>query len=118
MTQENWGYSLALDVKGCDPATIRSKEKLQDYVIQLCKLIDMKRYGDCQIVNFGEGNKEGYSLVQLIETSCITGHFSNDLGAAFIDIFSCKPFDMNLVSGFTMEFFGGAEVATHFVCRG
>lgn len=102
-----WGWSLAIDVKHCDPVIIRSKEKIQDYVIQLCKLIDMNRYGDVQIVHFGSGNKEGYSMVQLIETSCITGHFANDLQAAFIDIFTCKEFDPEKAMIFTGEFFGG-----------
>ena len=101
-----WGMSVTVDVQDCDPSIIRSKEKIQDYVIQLCKLIDMKRYGDCMIVNFGEGNKEGYSMVQLIETSCITAHFSNELNAAFIDIFSCKQFDADVVDDFSRNFFG------------
>jgi S-adenosylmethionine/arginine decarboxylase-like enzyme len=103
---EKWGTSLIVDVMNCDPATIRSKEKIQDYVIQLCKLIEMTRHGDCQIVHFGTGNKEGYSMVQLIETSCITGHFANDINAAFIDIFSCKDFNSDEVEDFTRRFFG------------
>ena len=104
-----WGMSATLDVKNCDPNIIKSKERIQDYVIQLCKLIDMVRYGDCQIVHFGSGNKEGFTMVQLIETSSITAHFANDVNAAFIDIFSCKEFDVNDVEEFTMQFFGGQE---------
>ena len=38
----------------------------------------------------------GYSLVQLIETSAITGHFCDLSGDAYIDIFSCKDFDAEL----------------------
>lgn len=110
---EPWGYSLALDVKECNADSIRSKEKIQDYVIQLCKLIDMQRYGDVQIVHFGKGNKEGYSMVQLIETSCITAHFANDTNAAYIDIFSCKQFCGQEVAVFTTEFFG----AKNFIAK-
>lgn len=113
-----WGYSLGLDLKNCDPAIIRSKEKIQDYVIQLCKLIEMVRHGDCQIVHFGNGNKEGYSMVQLIETSCITAHFSNETNAAYIDIFSCKPYDSETVREFSMEFFGSDEATEHLCVRG
>ena len=102
-----WGMSATIDVMNCDPANIRSKEKIQDYVIQLCKLIDMVRFGDCQITHFGTGTKEGFSMVQLIETSCITGHFANDSNSAFIDIFSCKEFDHKLIERFTKDFFGG-----------
>jgi S-adenosylmethionine/arginine decarboxylase-like enzyme len=47
--------------------------------------------------HFGEGNKSGYTLVQLIETSNITGHFCDDSGDAYLDVFSCKYFDENVV---------------------
>ena len=113
-----WGYSIAMDLKWCDPVIIRSRERIQEYVIQLCRLIDMKRYGDCQIVHFGEGNKEGYTMVQLIETSNITAHFANDINSAFIDIFSCKDFNFNSVTEFTRDFFGAGEIATHLNIRG
>lgn len=113
----SWGFSLALDIKNCDPVIIRSEEKLKEYVIELCKLIDMKRYGECQVVHFGTGNKEGFSLVQLIETSCITGHFANDLNAAYIDIFSCKEFCPAVVVDFTRAFFGGKEAVHTFLIR-
>ena len=38
----------------------------------------------------------GYSLVQLIETSAVTGHFCDSSGDAYIDIFSCKDFHAEL----------------------
>lgn len=111
---EAWGYHLSMDLHTCSPGIIRSKELIQDYVIKLCKLIDMKRYGDCQIVHFGEGNKEGYTMVQLIETSNITAHFANDINSAYIDIFSCKPFDQEAASVFTAEFFEATEFCPRF----
>jgi S-adenosylmethionine/arginine decarboxylase-like enzyme len=104
-----WGMSCTVDIKQCNPEKIRSAAVIQDYIIQLCKLIDMVRFGDCQIVNFGSGDKAGFTMVQLIETSCITGHFSNDLNAAFIDIFSCKPFDRDAVVHFTKQFFDAKD---------
>lgn len=50
--------------------------------MKLVKDIDMVPYGGPQVVHFGSGNKAGYTLVQLIETSNITAHFveeTNDL---------------------------------------
>jgi hypothetical protein len=52
----------------------------------------MKAYGPPRIVMFGAGDKKGYTLVQLIETSNITCRFSEDTGAAYLDVFSCKAF--------------------------
>jgi S-adenosylmethionine/arginine decarboxylase-like enzyme len=66
----------------------------------------MKRYGACQIVHFGEGRVAGYSMVQLIETSLISGHFANYTNRAYLDIFSCKGYDPKVVEEFSREFFG------------
>lgn len=116
--QAPWGYSLSMDLIGCDPATIRSKQKIQEYVIQLCKLIDMKRHGDVMIEHFGSGNKEGFTMVQLIETSNVTAHFANDIECAFIDLFSCKEFNANEVASFTKEFFSAANIGLQLIDRG
>ena len=102
----NWGMSTQVDLKNCDPELIKSKSAIQEYVIALCKLIDMKRFGDVQIVHFGEDEKvAGYSMVQFIETSLISGHFANASNAVYIDIFSCKGYNPELAVQFTKEFF-------------
>jgi S-adenosylmethionine/arginine decarboxylase-like enzyme len=41
----------------------------------------------------------GYSLVQLIETSAVTGHFCDASGDAYLDVFSCKDFDAQVAIG-------------------
>lgn len=101
-----WGLSTAVDLQDCDPATIRDRDRIRAYVVALCDLIGMKRYGDCQIVHFGEGRVAGYSMIQLIETSLISGHFANDTNRAYLDIFSCKGYDPALVEAFSKQFFG------------
>ena len=101
-----WGLSTAVDLQDCRPDTIRDRDHIEAYVIALCKLIGMKRYGDCQIVHFGEGRVAGYSMIQLIETSLISGHFANDTNRAYLDIFSCKGYDPVVVEEFSREFFG------------
>jgi len=112
-----WGISAHIDIQNCNPNIIRSKEKIQEFVIQLCKKIDLVRFGDCQIVDFGLGDKHGYSMVQFVETSCITAHFANSSDTAFIDIFSCKDFDIKDVENFTLSFFGGEKSLCHYKNR-
>ncbi len=103
-----WGLHTTIDIKNCNPATIRSKEKITEYVHKLCKLIGMKRFGDTVVIHFGEDQKvAGYSMTQLIETSLISGHFANESNAAYIDIFSCKLYDPLVVQEFTTRFFEG-----------
>lgn len=102
-----FGWHISLDLKDCNDL-IQSKESLRTYVSELCRLLEMKTYGKCLIEYFGEASDKtaGYSLFQFIETSAITGHFSNAYHTAYIDIFSCKPYDYAKVIKFTSDFFG------------
>ena len=114
-----FGYELVLDLQECDRNVMSSAKKLQEYVDTLCKLIKMKKYGKCLLPYFGEKKAftKGYSLVQLIETSSITGHFSEYWGTSYINIFSCKPYDHNLAKKFTKDFFGAKKVKARFLVR-
>jgi len=101
-----WGLSMSVDLKNCNPKTIRSKEKISEFIIKLCKIIDMKRFGEPQILNFGnEERVQGYSFTQLVETSLVSGHLSNYTNAAYIDIFSCKEFEPKKTAEFCKKFF-------------
>mgnify|MGYP000606095657 CR=1 FL=1 len=114
-----WGISSAIDLYKCDPVKIRSKESLKNYIDELCHLIKMEKYGDTYIQHFGESEEvSGYSLVQLITTSCITGHFANKSNSAYLDIFSCRKFDPRLAANFTAKFFDSKSYDFSTICRG
>ena len=101
-----WGMSLSLDLYKCNPDTIRDADKIKEYVKQLCDLIEMKTYGKCHVVHFGDDPKvTGFSMTQLIETSLVSGHFANNTNAAYLDIFSCKWYDIDKVRDFSEKFF-------------
>lgn len=87
-----WGYHLILNARKCRPAAIRSAETITHFTKDLVKKIDMVPYGEPQVVRFGSGNKQGYTLVQLIETSNICAHFVEETNDLYLDVFSCKPF--------------------------
>ena len=106
------------DLKNCNPETIRDAGKIREFVIQLCDLIKMKRFGEPQIINFGPCERvAGYSLTQLIETSLIGAHFANETNAAYIDIFSCKEYAPQLTAEFCREFFGADNATVHIAFR-
>jgi S-adenosylmethionine/arginine decarboxylase-like enzyme len=98
MRNNVWGQHLLLDLAGCN-ANVCEKEAIADFVRELVPAIDMKAYGEPLIVHFAEHSYEaaGYSLVQLIETSAITGHFGDNNRDAYLDIFSCKEFSEDIV---------------------
>jgi S-adenosylmethionine/arginine decarboxylase-like enzyme len=112
-----WGLSTAVDLQDCRPETIRDRDHIEAYVIALCKLIGMKRYGECQVVHFGDGRVAGYSMIQLIETSLISGHFANDTNRAYLDIFSCKGYDPAVVEEFSRKFFGARSSTISMTLR-
>jgi len=119
-TQEaSWGYHLLLDCKGCDIAKITSHDNLSNFVKILVDAIDMKRYGEPILAHFAEHNPEaaGYSLLQLIETSSITGHFVDKNGDAYIDIFSCKPFKPEVALKVVEELLSPKHVKMRYLIR-
>lgn len=116
--EDAWGIASSIDIYDCDPETIRSAERIRQFVIELCSLIEMKRFQDTLVVNFGEDERvAGFSMVQLIETSLISGHFANLTNTAYLDVFSCKPYDPGVVADFATTFFRGKRCVTHVNLR-
>lgn len=118
--EDTFGQELTLDLYDCDLATISSGEKIKEFVIELCdKVIMMKRYGKPMIPHFGHENPitSGYSLVQLIETSNVTAHFSEYKKAVYLNIFSCAWFDPIKTEEYCKKFFGASSCVSHLQKR-
>jgi S-adenosylmethionine decarboxylase len=77
----------------------------------------MVPYGEPQVVMFGSGNKKGYTLVQLIETSNITAHFVEETDDLFLDVFSCKEFEEKDVIDMVDHHFTPMNVESTFLKR-
>jgi S-adenosylmethionine/arginine decarboxylase-like enzyme len=116
-TRRRWGYHLTVDARNCDPTAIRSKDTIKAFIKELVKTIDMVAFGPPQIVMFGTGNKKGYTLVQLIETSNITAHFVEETNDVYLDVFSCKVFKPADALAVFKKYFGPASVKTRMMSR-
>ena len=112
-----WGKHLILDAAGCSPKMIRCPIVIGQFARTLVKRIDMIPYGEPQVVKFGSGGKEGYTLVQLIETSNITAHFVDENNTMYLDVFSCKDFDPDDVKEAVNEFFDAQKFTTNVLLR-
>lgn len=77
----------------------------------------MVPYGKPRVVMFGTGNKKGYTLVQLIETSNITCHFVEETNDMYLDVFSCKAFDKEDVEDVVQNYFKPIEYDIKMVVR-
>jgi S-adenosylmethionine/arginine decarboxylase-like enzyme len=119
MRKRVFGYELIMDLYDCDLEAMRSKKKLAEYVDKLCALIKMEKYGKTLLEYFGtqKPHTKGYSLLQFIETSSITGHFSEQWRISYINIFSCKSFDPAVAKRFTKKFFKAKHAKTRFIVR-
>jgi len=119
-TDEQYGMELILDLYGCDLGKISDGDHIGKYLVELCdNVIDMKRYGESKVVHFGLESPitAGYSMLQLIETSCVSGHFSEYKKSAYINIFSCKWFDMEKAAEFTKDWFGAKDINRRLLDR-
>lgn len=112
-----WGYHLMLDCSFCNEYSIRDRDTVYNFAKELVKNIDMVAYGEPQIVDFGSGNKAGFTLVQLIETSNICAHFVNEENAIYLDVFSCKPFDNDVVIATVKKYFDAIKVRMNYITR-
>jgi S-adenosylmethionine/arginine decarboxylase-like enzyme len=111
-----WGYHLMLDCSGC--TKIDSKENIYNFVKDLVKRIDMTAHGEPIIEYLLPGDpKQGYSMVQLITTSNLSGHFMELDGTAYFDIFSCKEFEIDTVKKVVNEYFAPSKMRVNFLTR-
>ena len=119
-----YGFELLLDLHGCDVSKF-NRSSLRKYFAKLCKAIDMKR---CELYFWDDVNvpvkekqtlphTKGTSAVQFILTSTVVVHTLDLLKAAYINIFSCKPYDRIVAEELTKEWFAAKECRSHFIER-
>ena len=115
---EYWGVSSAIDLYECDLALMQNADAIREFVKILCDRIKMRRYGETQVVFFGdEPRVQGFSMTQLIETSLISAHFADASRAIYLDVFSCAPYDSDDTAKFAAEYFKAARYQLHVVNR-
>src|SRR5512133_1915621 len=103
---EYWGVSSSIDLYDCDLALMQNADAIREFVVILCDRIKMRRYGETQVVFFGdEPRVQGFSMTQLIETSLISAHFADASRAIYLDVFSCAPYDPEDTAKFAAEYF-------------
>ena len=113
-----YGWELILDLYDCDFKRISQSKLLKQFIKELCdKNLKVRREGKLIMKHYGQAHLEGYSIIQLIESSSIVGHFSEQRKSAHIDIFSCAPFDRNLVKSFSKKFFKAKKCVNRYIVR-
>lgn len=115
---EPWGILSCIDLYDCNPETIRDAIKIKRFVAQLCDLLEIKRFGETQVVHFGDDERvSGFSMTQLVETSLVSAHFANLTNTTYLDVFSCKDYDPEKAANFAKNFFGAKKMRLQVVNR-
>jgi S-adenosylmethionine decarboxylase len=115
---EYWGVSCSIDLYECDLALMQNAEAIREFVKQLCERIKMRRYGETQVVFFGDDPRvTGFSMTQLIETSLISAHFADASCAIYLDVFSCAPYEPEDVAKFAAAYYKAGRYKFQVVHR-
>ena len=114
-----WGYHSVFDCWDCDRTAIQDKNTVRNFITTLVKDIDMVPIGNPQISQtaIGQDDKEGFTAIQIIETSTITAHFINSTGSLYLDVFSCKKFDREIVQMLIKQFFNPKSIRKESLIR-
>ena len=115
-----WGQHLILDFNGCPKELLADEENILNWSKELVQAIDMVAYGEPIIEHFAAHSHEaaGYTLLQMIETSNIAAHFAENIGQVYIDVFSCKAFDVEIALGICKNYFKPTQANMHNLERG
>jgi S-adenosylmethionine/arginine decarboxylase-like enzyme len=114
-----WGYHSLIDVSGCDHDAITSKETVKLFLEEVVRAIGMIAYGPAWVEHFAthDPEKAGVSGIQMIETSNITCHFVDKDNTGYIDVFSCKTYDTDVLDSVIKKFFNPSQIRLNFVYR-
>ena len=108
-TPAPWGILAAIDLHGCESAALADPGAIRAFVRAAIDAIGMRAHGPLRLERFGDGELEGWSAVQFIETSSITVHADEVASRCFVDVFSCRAFDAEVAAAVAVDHFGGAS---------
>ncbi len=119
-----YGKELILDIHHCDQSTF-TRKSIRNYFKKLCALINMER---CELYWWDdyrvppeeqetEPHLKGTSAIQFISTSNITIHTLDLMKRVYLNIFSCKDFDYNIVKKISEEWFKGKIIQSSVIER-
>ena len=116
---EYWGYHLILDCGHCDSVKMADYNNVNQWIRQLVKDINMQPIGEPRIEYTAAEfpDKAGFTVVQVIVTSSIVAHFVDGLGQIYLDVFSCKKFNSDVVENSVKKHFGASKIRKYYLTR-
>jgi len=116
-----FGLHVTIDVSGCKKEKLTSQELVYDILNELPAKIGMTKmtlpYVCKWMDKFSDGTP-GFSGFVMIAESHISIHTFPDQDYVFVDIFSCKNFDVDKAIGYVLDAFGATKSKKHVIARG
>jgi len=119
MPEGHYGQELVIDLHKCTENL--NKNGVIEFLRGIVKEIDMEAVGDpivwddphSEVLHF-----QGCSGLQWIKTSNIIIHTLSKSKTAYINIFSCKPFDVDKAFSYTQSHFKAGNGNKQLLMRG
>ncbi len=118
LKESDYGQEAILDIHDV-PKEFYHDKNIRQFAEKLCDEIGMTRgpiylWGDDKALGtMNDAKADGISVIQFLHSSSITIHAIDTLNKVFINVFSCKTFDGEVVKKFAEENIGGRIVSYH-----
>lgn len=118
--EESFGPHITIDLKGCPKEILSNYDLHFDYLKKLPELIQMTPITQPYVFPYSGlvPEDKGITGIVIIAESHISVHSFEEKGYSFIDIFSCKDFDIDRAMRITKEIFKPEDWEINVVKRG
>lgn len=117
---EGYGPHLMLDLNECDPRILDDLDLCFKFLDALPEKLAMNKITSPYVFRY-KGRvpeEQGITGVVVIAESHISIHTYPMKHFVFIDMFSCKPFDVEMARQYCIDYFNSKSVKHHLVTRG
>lgn len=120
MNDNAFGPHLTLDLKGCPKEILSSYDLHFKFLKELPEMIGMTPITQPYVFPYSGlvPEDKGITGIVIIAESHLSIHSFEDKGYSFIDMFSCKPFDLEKAEEYIMNLFKPQKVEKNLIERG
>lgn len=113
--QPPFGWSVSIDIGGCKTDALHDPAALLGCLRKVCEAIGMTPHGPGWVDQFGRGHLHGLTAVQPLKESLAVLHaaHAHHPRSAHLDVFSCRPFTLDVVVRVIRDCLGAKAVRVH-----
>lgn len=119
-SERGYGPHLMLDLNDCDPRILDDLDLCFKFLDAVPEKLSMTKITSPYVFRYAGlvPEEQGITGVVVIAESHVSLHTYPIKHYAFVDIFSCKPFEVEMAKQFCAEYFSSKTNTDHLVVRG